>query len=288
MAKYGIDRAMLAESGKEADPVVDTVIFAERPYAKPMMELLYRIASVLGAECRAVKQWDPEDHGGRSKGAWHYGLRLFIHESDLLRVRMLYASLRNQAAAGASRITGSAEYGQDQRAYRINYLDGFSSAIYYRLEQAEREAREAREAEQQELADKAMLTGANAGRSVELVLADRRVAVRNTMTLAVYGKTAAELDAGMAANRERWAEMDRRAQERHEARVKAHQECGRCHAAKSGYCTDHRDLRPSQATSRYRESVGAEYRYEGYRDGQNADLGTTAPQVGGDRKKALS
>jgi hypothetical protein len=288
MARYGIDRAMLAESGRETDPVTDTVIFAQRPYARPMMELLYRIASALGAESRSVKQWDPEDKGGRTRGAWHYGLRLFIHESDLLRVNILYASLRNQAIAGASRISGTAEYGQDARAYRINYLDGFSSAIHSRLRAAEQAAREAAGAEQQELADRAMLAGTSTtSRPVELVLADRRVSVRNAMNLALYGRSSAELAARDAADNVRWAEIDREAKERRDARKAEQSECAKCQSARSGYCSRHRDMKPAAGRAYY-ESVGSGYRYDGFRDGQKADLGTTGPQVTGDSRKALS
>lgn len=284
MAKYGIDRAMLAESGKEADPVIDRVVFAVRPYAKAMQELLLSVAMPLGAEVRRVKQWDPEDKGGRTKGAWQFGLRLFVHESDMARIEMLFASVRNQAIAGASRITGTAEFGQDQRAYRINYLNGFSTAIWGRLERAEQSAKAAAQAEQQELADQAMLTGANVGRSVELVLADRRSVVKNAMSLALYGKTRAELDAQNAANRDRWAEQDKKAQARWDAHVASHATCKRCSDAKSGYCAEHRDLRPTQGRA-YQESVGADYFHDGHRDGQNADLGTNPGRtIGGSRK----
>jgi len=285
MAKYGIDRAMLAESGAEADPVVDRVIWAIRPYAEPMRDLLWAIAQPLGAEARTVKQWDPTDHGGRTKGAWQYGLRLFVHSSNMLRIEMLYASLRNQAIAGASRIKGEAEFGQDQRAYRINYLQGFSAAIGSRLAAAEAAAKQAQEAERQELADQAMLTGANVGRSVELVLADRRAVVRNTMHLAVYGKSTAEMEAASAANRERWAEQDRKARERYEQRIREQQACGKCQSAKSGYCQEHRDMRPTSGGYRYRESVGADYRWTGYQDGQQAVLGTDKAVSNNSRKE---
>lgn len=287
MAKYGIDRAMLAESGQEADPVCDEVIFTDRPYAKAMSDLLWYIAQPLGAEARMVKQWDPEDHGGRTRGAWHYGLRLFAHESDLLRIKMLYASLRNQAIAGASRIKGEAEFGQDQRAFRISYLTGFAAAVWSRLDRAEKAAKAAREAEQQELADQAMLTGATVGRSVELVLADRRTAVKAAMDLALYNITPAkraEMNASTAARR---AEQDRREAERRAARAAEHEACERCQSAKSGYCAAHRDLRPVRGRQLY-QSVGSEYYWDGHQDGQHADLGSMGQQVSGTSRKSIS
>lgn len=286
IAKYGIDTAMLADldTSGSADPIVDRVIWAVRPYGNAMQDLLVSVATPLGAQVRRVKEWDPKAPGGRKPGAWKYGLRLFVHASDLARIEILFASVRNQALAGATHITGSAEFGQDQRAYRINYFSGFGVAIHARLDRAEQAAREAAEAEQQERADQAMLTGAKVGRSVELVVSSRSDAVKNAMRVALYGKTSAEMEAATAANRERWAEQDRKAQERWEAHVESHKTCAKCHAAKSGYCQDHRDLRPSQGRA-YTPSVGADYFDSGYRDGYEADLGSKpGSELGGSRK----
>jgi|HubBroStandDraft_2_1064218.scaffolds.fasta_scaffold02391_8 hypothetical protein len=291
IAKYGIDRAMLASTGQEADPVTDKVIFATRPYAQSMQELLISIAISLGAEVRRVRQFDPEDHGGRTKGAWQYGLRLFVHSSDLMRIELLFASVRNQALAGASRIKGTAEFGQDRRAYVINYLNGFSAAIRGRLDRAEKEAQDAAEAERLELADKALLAGSpSTGHSVELVLADRKSALRRTMDAAdgISPEKRAELERNKTANRARWAEMDKQAQERRDAHRKSHETCERCKSTKSGYCRDHQDLRPVQGRA-YRESVGADFYYTGHQDGQRADLGIPSDrQVGNSGQRELS
>lgn len=289
IAKYGMDRAMLADTGQEADPVVDKVIFAARPYARSFSELLWHIGSPLRAEMRSVRQWDPDDHGGRTKGAWHYGYRVFAHQSDLLRIELLYASLRNQALSGVSHITGTDQFAQDQRAYRINYLQGFSHAINLRLQRAEEDARRAREAEQDRLADEALLNGHVAGRSVELVLRDRRAVVKAAMDLAVYNITPqqrAEMDAKMAANQEKWAEQDRQAAERRELRREEQRNCPKCLVARSGYCKDHRDMRPRMGRA-YHESVGADYYHVGRDDGRRADLGLTRTQVSGDSQKAI-
>jgi hypothetical protein len=148
---------------------------------------------------------------------------------------------------------------------------------------ASQSAREAAAAEQQELADKATLTGAKIGRSVELVVMGRSAAVKNAMHVALYGRTTAEIDAANTANRAKWAEMDQRAQARITVHIESHKTCTKCHAAKSGYCNDHRDLRPSQGGA-YTPSVGANYFDSGYRDGYEADLGSKpGSELGGSR-----
>jgi hypothetical protein len=277
MARYGVDEAMLAEAGKTADPVVDTVIWVVRPFSNRMMDLLWYIAQPMGAEARTVKQHTGSDREGALK--WRYGLRLFVHKSDLARIEMMFTSARNQALAGASKIRGYDQFGQDQKAHRDSYVEGFSHAIAARVRRAEEQAKQAAEAEREALTEQALLEGTyTPSRSVELVLADRRAVVKNAMNLAVYRKSTAELAAQRAAQDERWAESDRKAAERRAARVAEQQSCKRCQAAKSGYCNDHRDMRPSQAQGRSYERVGSYY-HDGYDDGQRADLSQTATQV---------
>jgi hypothetical protein len=251
--------------------------------------MLWYIANAFRAAIRYVRQFDPNDHGGRRKGAWHYGLRIFAHESDMMRIEMLYASCRNQSLKGASRITGTAEFGQDQRAYRINYLEGFTHEISTRLQEAERAAQAAREAEQERLADEALLAGGPAVHSVALVIRGRNEAVKAAFDLAIYGIDAAERarrDAQMVQNRIKWDADAEKARERRAAHRAEHESCPRCQAAKSGYCNDRRDLRPVQGRA-YHESVGSGYYSVGRRDGAEADLGLTAPQVSRSGRREL-
>lgn len=274
-AKYGIDQAMAAASGQATDATIDKVIWAVRPYSKEMQDLLYQIATTLGGMAKGVKQWDPDDHGGRTKGAWHFGLRVFAHQSDMIRIEVMYTSLRNQALQGAARIKGYDKFAQDQRAHRISYFEGFTTAVWSRLRRAEDEAREAQKAEDQRKADEALLAGTKEGPGVELVLADRKSVVKAAYDLAVFGITPerrAELDAQSEANRERWAEMDRKAAERRQARIAEQASCERCQQAKSGYCASHRDMRPTMGRQTY-QRTGA-YFGDGYEDGSRASLGT--------------
>ncbi|HUN38426.1 MAG TPA: DUF2786 domain-containing protein [Trebonia sp.] len=277
IAKYGVDEAMLNGSKNDSGQVVDVVVWVVRPFGDRMQDLLRGIAVEMGAQTRQVKQHTGNYQVGQLK--WQHGLRVFAFKSDLNRIEVMYTSLRNQALAGASRIKGEHKFGQDQKAHRESYLDGFVCAVLGRISRAEEAARQAAEAEREMRDEQRLLSGdLTVSRSVELVLADRRSVVRNTMTMALYGKSAAELDANAAASRERWAEMGRRAEERRQARIAEHASCKKCHAAKSGYCADHRDMRPSQASYRSYERVGNQFE-AGYVDGRNADLGPSGKQV---------
>lgn len=264
IAKYGIDRAMLAASGHAVDRVVDEVIILDRPFAEKMRTLLWYIADPMGAKGRWVKRWDaqagPKAKGGIPRGGWEYGMRIFAHESDMARIRLMYVSLRNQALVGMSKIVNNdTEFGQAQKADRESYLDGFANAVYYRITQAEREAKASRQAQEEEARDKAMLDGvaADSGPGVALVLADRKKAVAIAMDLA---------DGITVADRARWAAQ---AKERTDARRKELDECAKCKAAKSGRCKAHK---VSYGRSRpVYERKGTKYD-AGWQAGQRADL----------------
>jgi len=277
IAKYGVDEAMVNGSRNDSGQVADVVIWVVRPFGDRMQDLLRGIAQEMGAQVRSVKQHTGNYQVGQLK--WQHGLRVFAFQSDLERINLMYTSLRNQALAGASQVKGEHKFGQDQKAHRESYLEGFNCAVLGRISRAEAEARQAAEAEREQRDEQRMLSGDLVpSRSVDLVLADRSLVVRNAMTLAVYGKSAAELDAAAAANRERWAEMDQRAGERRQARIAEQAACTKCQRTKSGYCADHRHMRPSQAAYRPYERVGNQFE-AGYVDGRNADLGPSGKQV---------
>lgn len=256
IAKYGIDRAMLAASDTASDPVVDKTFIIGKPFSEKMMNLMFNIATPLRAKSRTIKRWNPELHGGRTDGGWEYGLRVFAHESDMLRIELLYASLRNQAIAGMKHIKGDPgqKYGQRQKAERESYLDGFVSAIYFRIVAAEKAAQEAREAQQQEERDRAMLEGTvSSGPGVALVLADRKVAVERAFDSA-YGITAQDR-AEQKARQAKWREKYE--QER--------AQCPRC--SKGRPCRAH-----GTAAGRTSQRVGSRW-WDGYDDGQKAHIG---------------
>jgi hypothetical protein len=288
MVKYGIDQAMLVSQGQGTDPILDEVIWTDRPFSNRFHDLLYYLVEAHGARSKSIKQHTGVERKGALK--WRYGLRVFAHASDMETIRVMYTLGRNQALAGASRIKGEHKFGQDQKAHRESFVEGFTHGVWSQVNQARREAKRLAEIEAQERADQAMTEGKSAGQSVELVLADRSAAVRAAYELAVNGRSRedlARIDAQMAKNRERWAEMDRKADERRAARIAEQNACTKCKAAKSGYCNDHRDMRPSTAQPRTYERVG-NYYSDGYYAGRSADLGQTRTQVTNKGQTAIS
>lgn len=279
IAKYGIDRAMLAATGKLADSTVDEALMVLRPFASKMMTLLWIIADSMGARATYIKTWNPmsgpKARGGKPRGGYDYGLRIFAWESDLERIKLLYTSLRNQALKGASGIVdASSKFGQTQKAERESYLDGWTSGLYRQLQDTEREARERAEAEQQEARDRAMENGeaVPSGPRVSLVLVDRKKALDLAWD-AANGIT--------PADRAKWAEQSKayaeEARQQREARAKEIEECAKCQKAKTGRCNEHKD-RVGRTRYRSYKRIGSCWG-EGFRDGKSADLGP-GPQVG--------
>jgi hypothetical protein len=165
MADYGIDRALLAAADPDSDLVGDRVVVTEAPYARDKATLLSGIAHEM--RCRAVLRTRyPE-------GMKELSLHLFGYDSDLLRTEVLYTSLLVQASIGMAR--APVPFGEQVAAFRRSWLAGFTHAVVQRLAAAERRA-----AEQ---ADSGSTASAGAHRrSVALVLADRSVAVADTLS----------------------------------------------------------------------------------------------------------
>jgi Protein of unknown function (DUF2786) len=155
IAKYGVDRALLAAASPEVDPVGDRVVQVGAPYALDKATLLAAVA--LALRCRSVrrKQW----HGG----AYAYSVHLFGCESDLERTDLLFTSLLVQASYGLA--AAQVPPWEPVATFRRSWLAGFTRAVEQRLREAERRASAGTE---------------TAGPSVALVLADRgeRVARR--------------------------------------------------------------------------------------------------------------
>jgi hypothetical protein len=145
IARYGVDRALLAARDPTSDPVGDRVIDIEAPYALDKAGLLAAVADPL--RCRCVRR--REGNG--------FSLHLFGFASDLARVEMLFTSLLVQAAHG---LAGTpVPPGAHPAAFRRSWLAGFAQVVGGRLRAAEAGAVAASEAAGQP--------------SVALVLADR-------------------------------------------------------------------------------------------------------------------
>ncbi|MEU1605452.1 DUF2786 domain-containing protein [Micromonospora matsumotoense] len=151
IARYGVDRALLAARDPTTDPVGDRVVDVVAPYARDKAGLLAAVADPL--RCRCVRR--PAGSG--------FALHLFGFASDLERVDLLFTSLLVQAAHG---LAGTVvPPGEHPAAFRRSWLAGFARVISDRLRVAE--------------ADAVAQRGTS---SVALVLADRsdRVARRVT------------------------------------------------------------------------------------------------------------
>jgi hypothetical protein len=158
IAQYGIDRALLEADQPDRRTPGDVILDMDPPYALDKLMILAAVAEPLG--CRVIRKTSRRD--GRS----HLRAHLFGMASDLHRVDLLYTSLLVQTAHGLATATVPAL--EDPRAFRRSWLAGFAAAVAARLRTAEAAARRA--AEQTRPATPS-------GRSVALVLADRRTLV---------------------------------------------------------------------------------------------------------------
>jgi hypothetical protein len=165
MAKYGINRAILAASHPTSDTITDRIIVCQAPYAIDRAVLLAHIAAAL--RCRTIRR---KQYNG---SAYEYRVHLIGYGSDLERVEMLYTSLLIQSHTGMAR--AQPDYNEPLAAFRRSWLQGFTWAISQRLAQAEAHAAKQAAAEQ---------TG---GTSVALVLVTRTDLV-NQRTQAAYPK----------------------------------------------------------------------------------------------------
>ncbi|WP_220093288.1 DUF2786 domain-containing protein [Actinacidiphila glaucinigra] len=143
MAKYGIERAMLADSDPSQDRPGDRIIKITGNYANDRRLLLGYIATALN--CKGI------DLGGE--------VHMFGYESDLDRVELLFTSLLLQMFNGMRQ--GRPRPGEKTITYRKSWIAGFILTIDKRLREIEARTR-------QEAGPTAT------GRSAELVLADRK------------------------------------------------------------------------------------------------------------------
>ncbi|MFG3422891.1 DUF2786 domain-containing protein [Micromonospora sp. NPDC048063] len=148
IARYGVDRALLAARDPATDPVGDRVVGVVAPYARDKAGLLAAVADPL--RCRCVR---------RRQGSG-FAMHLFGFASDLERVDLLFTSLLVQAAHGLA--AAEVPPGEHPAAFRRSWLAGFAQVIGVRLRAAEAHA----------AAD-------SGGSSVALVLADRSDRVRH-------------------------------------------------------------------------------------------------------------
>src|SRR5262252_9691312 len=158
MAKYGIDRALLAARRPETDRPADRVIDVDNPWSRVQAHLLCGLASALRCQCVILPRTGP---GSR--------IHMFGFSSDIERTDVLYTSLLVQMWQGLAAAQPPA-WGQSPRAWRRSWLLGFATAVVARVRAAEQGA-----------ARRAAGTEARSGSQTALVLADRALVIRRNI-----------------------------------------------------------------------------------------------------------
>jgi hypothetical protein len=127
MARYGIDRALLAATRPETDQPADRIITIANPWAAVHAHLLCGIAAAM--RCRCILP-------GAASGA---RVHIFGYGSDIERAEVLYTSLLLQMHHGLA-ATHTPEGIRSVRAWRRSWLLGFATAVTARLRAAENRA----------------------------------------------------------------------------------------------------------------------------------------------------
>ncbi len=154
MAKYGIDRALLAADRPDTDRPGNRMMDIDNPWARVKAHLLCGLGSAL--RCQAVLL------STRTGTKVH----VFGFHSDLERLDVLYTSVLIQMWHG---LTGAQLPGwcRSPRAWRRSWLLGFASAVIARVRAAEQAA-----------ACQATNPATSDGSRTALVLADRAQVIR--------------------------------------------------------------------------------------------------------------
>ena len=158
MAKYGIDRALLAAVRPETDRPDDRIIDIANPWARVQAHLLCGLAAALRCQCVILPRTGP---GSR--------IHMFGFASDIERTDVLYTSLLIQMWQGLG-ATQPPAWAQSPRAWRRSWLLGFATAVVARVRAAEQEA-----------TSRATAPQARAGSQTALVLADRALVIRRNI-----------------------------------------------------------------------------------------------------------
>jgi Protein of unknown function (DUF2786) len=168
MARYGIDRALLAATGKQGDKPGNRMIDLDNPWKRVKAHLLCGLGAAM--RCHAVLLTTRND-----------GLKvhMFGYESDLERVDLLYTSILVQMSHGVA--VQVVPDRASPRAWRRSWLLGFAAAVITRVKAAEAAAVSQSQRENPR---------AGSGMSTELVLADRSLVVKGALK-AKYPKTRA-------------------------------------------------------------------------------------------------
>jgi Protein of unknown function (DUF2786) len=156
MARYGIDRALLAAARPDTDRAANRIIDIHSPWSGVKAHLLGGLASAIRCACVQLPR---TGRGAATR------IHVFGYVSDLERAEILYTSLLIQMAHGLAAAEVPAD-ARSVRAYRRSWLLGYTSAVVTRVREAE--ARAAATVRHEPVT----------GQSTALVLADRERVVQ--------------------------------------------------------------------------------------------------------------
>ena len=127
MAKYGIDRALLAAVRPETDQPSSRLVDIDNPWGRVKAHLLCGLGSALRCQCIML----PVRTGLR--------IHMFGYASDIERTDVLYTSVLIQMWHG---LAGAQvpEWSRSPRAWRRSWLLGFAAAVTARVRTAEQAA----------------------------------------------------------------------------------------------------------------------------------------------------
>ena len=154
MAKYGIDRALLAAERPETDQPSSRMLDIDHPWARVKAHLLCGLGSALRCQCIMLHTADS------------LKVHIFGFASDLERLDVLYTSVLIQMWHG---LAGAAvpAWCRSPRAWRRSWLLGFATAVISRVRAAEHAA-----------TCQATDPAAASSSRTALVLADRTLVIR--------------------------------------------------------------------------------------------------------------
>ena len=160
MAKYGIDRALLAASRPETDRPDNRIVEIYNPWARVQAHLLCGLAAALRCQCILL----PVQSGQR--------VHVFGYASDIERADVLYTSVLIQMWHGVAAAPVPTRV-SSVRAWRRSWLLGFAAAVIGRVRDAEERA---------ERGAAGRADGGSGGAA--LVLADRALVIRQNVARA--------------------------------------------------------------------------------------------------------
>jgi hypothetical protein len=162
MARYGIDRALLAAARPETDVPGSRLVVTGNPWGRVKAHLLCGLGAALRCQCVILTERDG------------LGVHMFGYASDLERADLLYTSLLIQMWHGLVATPVPAQ-ARNVRAWRRSWLLGFAAAVIARVRAAEERAASTAEAATRAGA------GAGGGPSAALVLAGREEVIAGAM-----------------------------------------------------------------------------------------------------------